>query len=167
LRKKQPAPAKVFLSYRREDTQGDTGRLHDRLAAVYGTESLFMDVYSVPFGVVFVDHVRDQLAMCAVLFVVIGRAWASVTDRKGRRRLDQPEDLVRVEIAEALKRKVPILPVLVQDAAMPDAEDLPEDIRALTRRNAIDLSHRRWQADVELLLNAIQQFVTKVKSPTS
>jgi hypothetical protein len=160
-------PRRIFLCYRREDTQGEAGRLHDRLSAVYGPEWVFMDVDSVPFGVDFVDHIREQLADCAVMIVVIGRSWASTTDRKGRRRLEEREDWVRVEIAEALKRKLPILPVLVQNATMPDAEDLPEDIRVFARRNAIDMTHRRWQADVEQLLQAINRFMPDDPSPTS
>lgn len=153
------AGRRIFLSYRRQDSQGETGRLHDQLTSAFGPDSVFMDVDNVPYGVDYVDYIHDCLSSVAVVIVVIGEKWAKVTDRRGRRRLDQPDDLVRLEIAEALRRKLPILPVLVQNAKMPDAEDLPEDIRAFARRNAPELSHTRWHHDMERLLHTVEDMV--------
>ena len=166
-RSERPKVSAIFLCYRREDSPSDTGRLHDRLTAVYGKDAVFMDIDSVPFGVDFVDHINEQLTACAVMLVVIGRSWATATDGKGRRRLDQPDDLVRTEVAEALRRKIPVVPVLVQNAAMPASEELPVDIRLLTRRNAIELSHRRWNTDVQELVSAIDRFIRAEKPRVS
>jgi hypothetical protein len=118
-----------------------------------------MDVDSVPFGVDFIDHVNEQLSACAVMIVVMGRSWLNATDKRGRRRLDLTDDYVRNEILEALKRKVPVIPVRVQSATMPDAEDLPDDLRGFARRNAIELSHSRWHYDMQQLLETIRRFL--------
>jgi hypothetical protein len=105
------------------------------------------------------DHIENMLASCAVMVVLIGQSWTTIPDKKGRRRLDQPDDLLRGEIAAALKRKIPVIPVLVEDAEMPDAEDVPEEIRGLTRRNAIELTHRRWDSDVQQVVKVIEKFM--------
>jgi len=150
---------RVFLSYRRNDAQGEAGRLNDRLVDLFGTDSVFMDVDSVPIGIDFVDYIDEQLAECAVMIAVIGPGWSEVVDESGRRRLDDPEDLVRVEIAAALNRKIPVIPILVRDASMPRKDALPDDLRPLTRRNALELSHHRWRHDVERLVEAIRGFL--------
>jgi TIR domain len=154
-----PRDRRVFLCYRRQDTQGHTGRLRDRLVGVYGKDSVFMDVDDVPHGVDFVDYIDSILSTCVLMVVLIGPSWTAIVDRKGRRKLDQPDDLVRAEIASALKRKIPVIPVLVEDAAMPDSDDVPEEIKGLTRRNAIELTHRRWSSDVERVLIAVKRFM--------
>jgi hypothetical protein len=156
------AVRRVFLCYRRQDTQGHTGRLRDRLATVYGTDAVFMDVDDIPHGVDFVDYVESILSTVGLMVVLIGPLWTTIQDRKGRRKLEQPDDLVRAEIAAALKREIPIIPVLVEDATMPDSEDVPEEIRGLTRRNAIELTHRRWDSDVQRVLNAVNNFMEGV-----
>jgi len=122
-----------------------------------------MDVDDVPYGVDFVDHVETVLAPCAVMMVMIGPSWLTVTDRKGRRKLDQADDLVRAEIAAALKRKIRVIPVLIEDASMPDPEDVPEEIKGLTRRNAVELTHRRWNADIQQVLKVIEMFMGEAK----
>src|SRR5687767_498055 len=115
-------------------------------------------------GFDFVDHIETVLATCAVMLVMIGKSWTAITDKKGRRKLDQPEDLVRGEIAAALKRRIPVIPVLVEDASMPDA-DVPDDIRGLTRRNFIELTHRRWEADVQQVLAAVGKLMGAAQKP--
>jgi hypothetical protein len=153
-----PSPATtIFLCYRREDTQDAAGRLHDRLTDAYGANSVFMDIDSVPLGADFVDHVSEQVASCRAAIVMIGRNWLEATDKRGRRRLDNPDDLVRAEIAAALKQKIPVIPVLVQNAEMPTAEDLTEDIRPLARRNGIELRHTEWRTGVERLLKELDR----------
>jgi hypothetical protein len=107
----------------------------------------------------FVEHVESVLSSCAVMLVVIGQSWASSVDKRGRKKLDLPNDLVRAEIEGAIKRKIPLIPVLVEKAEMPDEEELPEDIQSLTRRTAIELTHRHWEADVQELLKVIEKFV--------
>jgi len=118
----------VFVCYRRQDTQDAAGRLYDRLLDVYGSDRVFMDIDSVPLGIDFVDHVTTQISRCSVVIVMIGRQWLSIRDRQGRTRLEAEDDLVRVEVAAALRQKIPVIPVLVQDAEMPQAEDLPDSV---------------------------------------
>ena len=97
------------------------------------------------------------------MIVLIGRQWLTVTDKRGQRRLDSADDLVRVEIAAALERKIPVVPVLVQDAEMPSADELPENIHRLARRNGIDLSGPAWKAGVERLIAELD----RVMKPSS
>ena len=160
LRPVQPANApKLFICYRRDDSQDAAGRLHDALSNAYGKERVFMDIDNVPLGVDFVEHVSDQVAECAVVIVMIGRQWLTVTDRRGRRRLDLPDDLVRTEIAAALQRRVPVIPVIVQNAEMPSADELPENIQPLARRNGIDLSGASWRSGVDRLIKELDRIM--------
>jgi len=151
------AAKKLFLSYRREDTADAAGRLHDGLVNAFGGNRVFMDIDSVPLGVDFVDHVTEQIAECCAVIVMIGRQWLTVKDKQGRARLHNDSDLVRTEVAAALRLKVPVIPVFVQDAEMPNADELPEDIRSLTRRNGLDLSAIHWRADVERLIKELER----------
>jgi hypothetical protein len=148
-------PARIFICYRREDTQGEAGRLYDRLTDTFGASQVFMDIDSVPLGIDFVDRVKEQISNCRAVIVMIGRQWLTIPDKRGNRRLDDSEDLVRVEIAAALKQHVPVIPVLVQNASIPDREDLPDDLRLLTRRNGIALRHDQWREGVERLLKEL------------
>ena len=153
-----PEPATtLFLCYRRDDTQDAAGRLCDRLFDAYGPERVFMDIDSVPLGIDFFDHVTQHVSRCSAVIVMIGRQWLSIQDRRGRRRLETEDDLVRAEVAAALEQKVPVIPVLVQDAEMPHADDLPENIRLLARRNGISLSATRWRTDVERLIKELDR----------
>jgi hypothetical protein len=145
----------LFLCYRREDTQDAAGRLHDRLVDAYGPDHVFMDIDSVPLGIDFVDHVTDQISRCSGVIVMIGRQWLTATDVRGRRRLDFEDDLVRTELAAALERKIPVIPVLVQDATVPASEDLPPNIKPLARRNGINLTGAAWKAGVERLIKEL------------
>ena len=147
----------IFLCYRREDTQDAAGRLHDRLVDAYGPERVFMDIDSVPLGIDFVEHVAEQIGKCSAVIVMIGKQWHTIKDKKRRRRLDNEDDLVRAEIRSALQQKIPVIPVTVQNAAMPQAEDLPEDIRLLARRNGIQLDATRWRTDVERLVKELDR----------
>jgi hypothetical protein len=149
--------ATIFLCYRREDTQDAAGRLHDQLVAAYGQERIFMDIDSVPLGIDFVDHVTDQIGRCTAVIVMIGKQWLTIKDKKRRRRLDSEDDLVRAEIRAALQQKIPVIPVTVQNAAVPHAEELPDDIRLLARRNGIELSATRWKTDVERLIKELDR----------
>jgi hypothetical protein len=153
----KPPRNRLFLCYRRDDTEDATGRLHDRLANAYGDERLFMDIDSVPLGVDFVDHVSEQISRCCAVIVMIGRRWLSMEDRRGRRRLDLDDDLVRAEVAAALEQAILVIPVLVQDAEMPLADDLPDEIRPRARRNGISVSAARWRTDVERLITELDR----------
>jgi len=136
-----PAPGgawpRVFISYRRSDSSDVTGRLHDRLSAKLGPDNLFTDVDSIPLGVDFQKHVAAILTKIDCMLAVIGRDWVKTTDAAGRRRLDDPADLVRIEIETALARQVTVIPLLVQGAVMPTEAELPPGLRDLAFRNGM------------------------------
>ena len=147
----------IFISYRRSDSQGVAGRLFDQLAKQFSRRALFMDVDTIAPGSDFVAAIDSHIAQCAVLLAVIGPRWLDAADEGGRRRLDDPKDFVQIEIAAALRRRVHVIPVLVDGAAMMHAADLPEDLQDLARRNGIELRHTRFTADAEQLMAAIKK----------
>src|SRR5215813_3419593 len=142
---------RIFISYRRQDSRGYAGRLQGDLSRRYTSEAVFRDV-EIPPGVDFAEHIRGLVDTCNVLLVIIGPSWLEARDRQGRRRLDNPEDWVRIEIERALARQgVEVIPVLVDGAKLPPREELPEGLLGLRRRNAFELSDSRWDYDVEQL----------------
>jgi hypothetical protein len=151
----------IFISYRREDTAGYVGRLYDALAGHFGAARVFMDTGSIDYGEDFVKAVEKAIGSSAVLIVVIGRHWLSAPDEKGERRLDSPRDFVRQEIAIALRLGVKIIPALVQGATMPGEDVLPAPLAELARRNAIEISDSHWQLDVDLLVEALEEELSR------
>lgn len=145
----------IFISYRRDDTPGHAGRIYDRLNARYPNR-VFMDVTGIGLGDDFVVAIEQQVIACRVFIAVIGSQWASITDQAGRRRLDQPEDFVRLEVAAALKRQITIIPVFVKGARMPDPSTLPADIAPLTRRQALEISEGDFNHDVARLIDRLE-----------
>jgi hypothetical protein len=145
----------VFICYRRADSSGYTRSIHDDLAAALGPDRVFMDVEAIAPGVDFVEAIRAAIGEGKVLLVIIGKKW--LVDDQGRRRMEQPNDHVRVEIETALQRGMPIIPVLVDGATMPDEPELPESIRALARRNACELSNQRWKFDMDRLVSTVSK----------
>ena len=117
--------AKIIISYRRADSETITGRIRDRLAVHYGEDSVFMDIDSIPLGVDYRKQISDALAQNEILVVVIGPKWRGPL-KGGQFRLDSDADPVRVEVATALERGIPTIPVLVNGGVMPNAEDLPD-----------------------------------------
>src|SRR5262245_1594715 len=101
----------IFISYRRDDTSADSGRIYDRLTPKYGSNNIFIDVDAIPLGMDFRQILNAEIAKCDVVLVMIGRRWASVTEQSGRRRLDNPSDFVRIEVEAALARGIPVIPV--------------------------------------------------------
>ena len=146
----------IFINYRREDSIGTAGRLRDRLALTFGHKNLFMDVDSIPAGVDFLTYLNKQVAACDVVLVVIGQNWLDSKDESGRRRLDNPDDFVAVEIAAALARDIRVIPVLVDEARMPKADKLPDPIKLLARRNAVEVRHTHFGRDAEALIEKIR-----------
>jgi hypothetical protein len=130
---------RVFISYRRADSIDICGRIYDRLVRDFGERNVFKDVDNIPFGVDFVEYLDNQVKECTVLLGVIGPKWMDVTDDGGRRRIDDPNDFVRIEIESALKRNILVVPLLVGGAVMPYAGDLPESLQPLTRRNGFQI----------------------------
>jgi hypothetical protein len=148
--------ADIFISYRREDAPGHAGRLYDRLRTHFGSDVVFMGDVDIPPGVDFVESLRHDLEAAEVMLVVIGRDWLAARDpRLQHRRLDGPDDFVRVEVAAALQRRIRVVPVLVDGARMPAAADLPSDLVALASRAAIELRNTDWESDVERLIRVI------------
>jgi Sporulation related domain. len=145
----------VFISYRREDTEGQARALSLDLTKRLGNESVFMDVDSIALGRDFREILQERLASCDVMLALIGREWVDCKDASGQRRLDNSGDFVRMEIAAALKRNIPVTPLLLQGAHMPAAEQLPDDLKDLAYRNGFELSHNRWESDVEELIKRL------------
>ena len=145
----------VFISYRREDSEGQARALFQDLVARLGRESVFMDVDSIGLGRDFRAVLQERLATCDVMLALIGRDWVDGKDKSGRRRLDNPGDFVRMEISAALKRNIPVTPLLLHGAQMPSAEQLPEDLSDLAYRNGFELSHNRWESDVQELIRRL------------
>lgn len=127
---------KVFISYRREDSQDTTGRIADHLTARWGADCFFKDVESIPAGDDFRTVIAKALSECSVMVAIIGAEWLGA-GKKGTRRIDNPDDYVRFELRTAMQRGMPIIPVLLDDAEMPKAESLPDDLREITFRNAV------------------------------
>lgn len=127
----------IAISYRREDSSAVTGRLFDRLQAEFGRRNVFMDFDSIPFGVDFREKIKVTLEKARVVVAVVGPDWAGQLE--GQRRIDDPRDFVRIEVAAALQRGIPVIPVLLNNTTMPDPEQLPEELRPFAFRNALVL----------------------------
>lgn len=146
----------IFINYRRSDAEGEAGRLFDELALHFGAESIFMDVAAIEPGRDFRKAIDQSVAACSVLLALIGREWLDSADATGSRRLDDPNDFVRIELASALRRDIPVVPVLVRGAKMPQPDQLPDDLKDLAYRNAVELTHARWKSDVQVLIHALR-----------
>ena len=155
---------KIFLSYRREDAAGFALALFGRLEQSFSSERLFMDVEGgIGAGQDFVRVIEDEVSLCDVMLVLIGPDWMTVTDEAGRRRLENPEDFVRVEVESALKFGKRVIPVLVHKTEMPRADALPEPLKALARRNAVGLTQERFKADAQGLIKALEDALAEVE----
>lgn len=146
----------IFISYRRNDAEGEAGRLFDDLVREFGEHSVFMDVAAIQPGRDFRKIIDESVATCGVLLAVIGAHWLDSRDESGNRRLDDPSDFVRLETASALKRDIPVIPVLVRGAKIPQPQALPEDLKELAYRNAVELTHARWNGDLQFLMRALR-----------
>jgi hypothetical protein len=153
--RKHPMPD-IFISYRREDTIAYAGRIYDRLTGHFGKEHVFMDVDTIELGMDFVEILQKRVGLCDVLLAVIGRRWLTIADEAGERRLDNPEDLVRLEIAAALDRKIRVIPILVSGARMPRSNELPHQLESLARRQALEIVDTAFHQSVSLLINALE-----------
>lgn len=148
----------VFISYRRKDTADIAGRLFDRLAGYFGPENTLLDVDALVSGASYRTQIEQLIGRCGVVLAIIGREWLSVVDETGRRRLDNPEDQLRLEIAVALRSGRTVIPVLVHDAAMPTADDLPDELKPLADCVPHTLqSGTPFNADVQFLYERLQE----------
>jgi hypothetical protein len=149
--------AKVFISYRRADSAGYSGRVMDRLDRELGRDLVFMDVDAIPLGTNFSKVLHEEVAKCGVLLAMIGPNWVDARDEHGNRRLDNPNDFVRIEIAAALQRSIPVIPLLLDGARIPKADELPEDLKELSLRNGMEIRHASFQDDLNRLLRGLKE----------
>ena len=153
----------IFISYRRGEDQGFAGRLYDRLERTFRRQQLFMDVDSIAPGQDFVSVLEARVDECVVMLALIGRGWLSAVDAAGRRRLDNPDDFVRIEIAAGLSLGKYVIPVLIDSAPIPRADELPEEIRPLARRNALRLTHDRFKDNSLRLVRALKKVLSEAE----
>jgi TIR domain len=158
------ASGRIFISYRREETAYPAGWLYDRLAEHFGADQVFKDVDSIQLGDDFVEVITRAVGSCDVLLALIGEEWLTITDAHGRRRLDNPDDFVRLEIEAALSRRVRVIPILVDGARMPRADELPDSLAALVRRQALELSPVRFDSDTSRLLKVLDRTLAEVRA---
>jgi hypothetical protein len=151
------AKAGVFISYRRSDQAAMAGRLYDRLTSRFGPDQVFMDVDSIDLGLDFVQILNRSLNHCKVLIAIIGKDWLTAEGEDGCRRLDNPGDFVRMEIATALSRDIRVIPILVDGTPMPPADDLPDSLKSLAHRNGRSIANARFGSDCQLLIDAIDR----------
>jgi hypothetical protein len=146
----------IFISYRREDSAAHAGRLNDRLCDYFGADQVFMDVDDIEPGADFISLIEQKVASCDALIAVIGKGWL-MRDEEGRRsRLDNPHDFVRLEIEHALRRNILVIPALVGGAEIPKADDLPLGLSEFAQRQAVELSDKDFQRDVDKVIAALQ-----------
>jgi hypothetical protein len=150
-------PNKIFINYRREDSIDAAGRLHDRLAQTFGHKNIFMDVEDIPAGVDFAQYLSDQVAASRVFLAVIGPTWLDAKNESGGRRLDNPDDFVAIEITAALARNIRVIPVLVDGARMPKVGELPDPLKALARRQAVDVGQLQFGRDAAALVERVRE----------
>ena len=150
----------IFISYRRDDAAMAAGRLADHLIGHFGSDKVFMDIDTIEPGEDFVDVIEKAVHGCKVLIAVIGKEWLNVTDDNGKRRLDNSNDFVRLDIATALDRGIRVIPILVNGAIMPQTDDLPEPLKKLARRNAQEFIDKRFRDDVKQLVSIIEKVLT-------
>jgi TIR domain len=150
-----PQMGAVFISYRRGDSEGQARALSIELGELIGKDSVFMDVDSIALGRDFRQVLQERLQACDIMLALIGPGWLDAKDPAGNRRLDSPTDFVRQEISAALRRNIPVTPVLLQGALMPPPEHLPDDLKDLAFRNGFELSHTRWDSDVKEMLRRL------------
>ena len=156
-------PGRIFMSYRREDTAFPAGWLYDRLAGHFGRDQVFKDIDSIELGDDFIEVITTAVGSCDVLLALIGGRWLTITGQDGRRRLDNPDDFVRLEIEAALARNVRVIPILVDEARMPTADELPASLAKLARRQALELSPARFEADTQRLLRVLDRTISEAQ----
>jgi len=149
----------VFISYRRDESAGYAGRIADSFEEHFGEGIIFRDIDSLEPGLDFAEAIERALESSEVLIAVIGKNWLTATDAAGQKRLENPDDYVRTEIATALKRHIRVIPLLIQGAAMPSATDLPDDLAPLSRRNAFEIHDSSWRDDIQRLVTTLERAI--------
>ena len=158
---------KIFISYRRADSKYVVDRIRDRLIDAYGEDTIFRDIESIPLGQNFSDVLKEATTTCDVMLVAIGPQWARITDAQGNKRLFDPNDYTRLEVEAGLaNKKILVIPILVMNATMPSAEEIPESLADLRFRNAISIRNDPdFTPDMQRLIQGIdEQFPSAAKS---
>jgi len=152
-------PAGIFISYRRREALKEARAVFEKLSREFGAGQVFIDLEGLDYGVDFVESLDRQLQHCEVMLVLIGPGWLDSPDSHGGRRLDDPNDFVRIELRTALQRNIRVVPVLFDGAPMPRTVDLPADLEPLARRNKIDLDFHRFDADIGRLIGSLRKIL--------
>jgi TIR domain len=156
---------KIFLCYRRADTEGFARGIYESLAGKYGRDCVFRDIDSTPAGVRYSVWIESIVGQCSVMVVLIGPAWLSASNNTGQHRLELRKDWVRQEIEAALRRDIPIIPVRIQGAPMPSEGDLPHSIADLTAFQSAEVNDSRWDYDVGQLIQSIDNLMVSAPQP--
>jgi hypothetical protein len=154
---------KIFINYRRGEDSGFVQALLGRLEQTFSREQVFIDIEGIEPGIDFVRALDEQVAQCDVLLAVIGKGWLDARDEANARRIDNPEDLVRIEIASALGQDKRVIPVLVGDARMPRSDELPDVLKPLAKREAVRLTHERFRADTESFVQSLKKATARIE----
>lgn len=151
---------KIFISYRRDDSGKDSGRIYDRLIQAFGEDNVFKDVDDIPLGSDFRQVIIEEMSKCDTVIVIIGQKWLTITDKNGNRRLDNPTDFVRIEVETALANpNLLVVPVRVDNASMPAETELPHSLQSLVYRNAaIVRDDPDFHTDLNRLIRGIQAY---------
>jgi hypothetical protein len=153
----------IFISYRREDSAGWTGRLAERLKQKFGAEAIFMDIDTIQPGTDFAEALRAAVGGCGVLLAMIGPEWSIAKNSEGQLRLEDPNDWVRTELTTALNRSIPVIPVLVGGASLPKLAALPDDLKKVFQYQAHELTDKRWEYDSNQLVQVLEKVVRGAK----
>jgi outer membrane murein-binding lipoprotein Lpp len=143
---------KIFINYRREDSTGTAGRLHDRIAQAFGQKNLFVDVVGVDLK----GRLKNQVTACQAFLTVIGPNWLGAKDETTGHRINRRDDFIALEIATALAHNIPIIPVLVDGACMPTVSELPEALKPLARCQAVEVRRIDFDRDANALVERIR-----------
>src|SRR5690606_9526300 len=147
----------IFINYRKDDSNWHALALYQELQKYFSKDQIFKDFNAISPGDDFVESINSALQSCDVLLVLIGKSWLDMRDEDGTRRLDDPNDFVRLEIAKALDRNIKVVPVLLDRTPMPRVEDLPENLQGLCRRQFVEIDPTRFEDDVRKLAEAIKK----------
>lgn len=160
--------AGIFISYRHDGSaKYAVPAIREQLSLHFGTDLVFRDIDTMEPGVDFVEEIEQAVSSCEVLIAIIGREWLTVTDKQGKRRFENPDDWVRLELETALNRKIRVVPALVDGALMPLAEEFPESLKNFARRQAIEIGHKRFADDVKRLVLTLEKIVPRHSSAGS
>ncbi|RJQ46110.1 MAG: toll/interleukin-1 receptor domain-containing protein [Nitrospiraceae bacterium] len=151
--------AEIFISYRHDDSEGWAGRLSEALQRAYGEKAVFFDLDSIAAAENWKHRIDECLENSKIMIVMIGPKWLTISDSSGRRRLDDPDDIVRQEIIAAISRHIPILTLLVGNATLPKPDDLPDALRNILTYQAQELPTKRWKREIESLLLEVGKII--------